>query len=241
MFQARRMQVIKLFVFYALASTIKKQQEEQAITRMTAPATAATMLEDDVDDDNESDNEEGGGGKDSSSSVTVGSGSKKAQPKLYTSMKKKRKLATKRKRRIELTIDQKLDILDEIERKEMTQNDICKKHNTTKSTVTNWKKNRAALEKAQKEMHRGKKKHIYEKDGLNRIKDGLLAFYELNEIMPRALKLPITRKLFRYVVCAQLNSMYSYIPHSMFIHFIHTRVSSCYHSHAYQEQAFGAE
>ena len=173
-------------------------------------------------DDDDSDNESEDDGPSSqqrkaATSVVVARGSKQAPSETSKKKKKKKQITLdgkkpasndgakratkKRKERVEFTIDEKLNILKEIDKKEMTQVQICAKYKTTKSTVTGWKRNRAQLEQAQQEQYRGKKKQMYQNDGLKRVKDGLVAFYELNENMPKALKLPITRKLFNYVCC----------------------------------------
>ena len=91
------------------------------------------------------------------------------------------------------TTQQKLDILYEIDRRETTVAAIRKKHNVPKQTLTGWRRKREAMRKAVEEGAL-KKRRLYINDGLKRINDGLRAFYDLNESMPKALKIPITRE-----------------------------------------------
>ena len=91
------------------------------------------------------------------------------------------------------TIEQKLQIIHEYKHltKSGAKEQYAKNLGVSQSTITRWVQREKDFLKA-KEQGRGKKKATYEKDGLIRIKLDLMTFYELNEKMPDALKLPIT-------------------------------------------------
>ena len=73
---------------------------------------------------------------------------------------------------------------------------LCKKHGTNRTSVGKWKALRPQIEKQIEDQYRGAKFQMRLDDGLLRIKDGIRTFYEPNNSMPKALKLPITSKLF---------------------------------------------
>ena len=107
----------------------------------------------------------------------------------------------KRKKRQEFSIAEKLQILDELNKGLSQQKQIIAKYNTNRVSVSTWKKQRAQLEKQLDEELRGGRKKMFINDPLKRIKHGVRMFYDLNETMPKALKIPITRKYTWYSVC----------------------------------------
>lgn len=109
-----------------------------------------------------------------------------------------KRLATGRKR---YTSQEKLHILDEIARKETTQTAVCKEYGCEKTSVRRWKNERAKLEEAVAEEGRAKMKANLKNDPLRRVKDGVRAFYELNNTMPKDLKIPITREYVSLNAC----------------------------------------
>jgi len=86
---------------------------------------------------------------------------------------------------------QKLNILEEIDRKIDNQTIICEKYGASRQSLWNWRVKREALEKAVVEENRGMKKKLIA-DPIERIKIELLKFYDLNEQVHNAPKLPIT-------------------------------------------------
>ena len=87
---------------------------------------------------------------------------------------------------------------------------LCKKHGTNRTSVGKWKALRPQIEKQIEDQYRGAMSRMIRDDGLLRIKDGIRAFYELNNSMPKALKLPITSKLF-------LTRHHTYLPYEFHI------------------------
>lgn len=106
----------------------------------------------------------------------------------------KARVAPKKERK-EFTHEEKLAILDEIKKGNATQAAICRKHGASTSSVKRWKQNAEKI-RAYLKCDTGIKttKRIYSSDGLRRIKDALKVFYDLNEAMPRDLKVPLTRE-----------------------------------------------
>ena len=115
----------------------------------------------------------------------------KRQPIAQHRQKSSKKL---KKSRTELTIHQKLAVLDEINLGGATQNVICKKWGISKQSVIKWKKKREQLQLEADAKGKGKTMRLRTNDGLKRIKDGLDYFYDLNDEMPKDLKIPITSK-----------------------------------------------
>ena len=126
------------------------------------------------------------------------------------------------------TTQQKLDILDEIDRKESTVGAILKKHNVPRNMLTGWRKNREALAKQVEEGH-SKKQRLVLNNGLKRIKDGIRAFYDLNSSMPKGLKIPITR---------ESTLIFSTPLHAALLHkfILLTRICHFFKSHLNQNQ-----
>lgn len=62
---------------------------------------------------------------------------------------------------------------------------LCDKHGTNRTSVGKWKALRPEIEKQIEHQRRGAMTQIREDDGLLRIKDGIRAFYELNNSMPK--------------------------------------------------------
>ena len=118
------------------------------------------------------------------------------------------------------TIEQKLKIIHEYKHltKSGAKEQYAKNLGVSQSTITRWVKREKDLLKA-KDQGRGKKKATYEKDGLIRIKLDLMRFYELNEKMPDALKLPISGDCY----CCDICSLYCLIN----IHLQHNLLNLC--------------
>ena len=100
------------------------------------------------------------------------------------------------KLRKEFTVTEKLNILSEYRKKTSSRAGIISKYNCSKSSLSRWKKMESQLkEELAKSRGGGATKRLNSNDGLCRVKNGLLNFYELNESMPKALKIPITREI----------------------------------------------
>jgi hypothetical protein len=121
-----------------------------------------------------------------------------------------------RKPRTTFTIEQKIFILDEIKKGLSSQERIIAKHNTNRGSVARWKRDRSILEKQLKEELRGNKKRVFSNDPLKRIKHGIRMFYDLNDSMPKALKIPITRK-YTYVFCVCIQTNANFLTFSTFL------------------------
>ena len=87
---------------------------------------------------------------------------------------------------------------------------LAKKYNTTRLSISNWKKGRASIEESIEESNRGKRKTIFKADGLVRVKTGVKQFHSLNKNMPKDLKIPITGK------CTVFNCVDIIISNSIF-------------------------
>jgi hypothetical protein len=94
-----------------------------------------------------------------------------------------------------LSNKQKIMILNQLDRKEITVGKACLKYNLSRNTVPNWRKERENIEKQVKEEGRPEKKRAMVDDGLERIRAGLKSFYDDNLELPEGLKQPLTRKL----------------------------------------------
>ena len=94
----------------------------------------------------------------------------------------------------EYSIKDKLAILDEIKLGMASQEAICKQRGVSRRSVANWKKQEVQFLKVAAEDGRGGLMRVHATDKLSRIKDGVRKFYDLNNALPKALKIPITRK-----------------------------------------------
>jgi hypothetical protein len=105
-----------------------------------------------------------------------------------------KKASSRDGKKIEHTIEQKLEIIQHYKglgNKGGIKEEYATRMGVSTRTITRWTNNKKDLLKA-KEQGRGKKKTTYHKDGLRRIKQLLQQFYEQNERLPEANKLPIT-------------------------------------------------
>ena len=93
-----------------------------------------------------------------------------------------------------LSVTDKLAILDEIRLGMALQESICKQRGVSRRSVANWKKEEVQLRKAAQEENKGALMRVRKSDPLSRIKEAVRKFYDLNNTMPKALKIPITRK-----------------------------------------------
>ena len=119
--------------------------------------------------------------------------------------------------RIDHTIEQKLEIIQEYKglNKSGMKEEYAKSIGVSTRTITRWINKEKELLKA-KEQGRGRKKTIYNKDGLLRIKLGLMQFYEENE-RKGVDKIHITGEYKAFDLLKSynhLNVTYSYIIHS---------------------------
>mmetsp|Transcript_10728 Transcript_10728/g.26474 ORF Transcript_10728/g.26474 Transcript_10728/m.26474 type:complete len:399 (+) Transcript_10728:76-1272(+) len=96
------------------------------------------------------------------------------------------------KKRVEFLHQDKLNILDEIDSKVTTEAVIREKYGISRCTIHNWKKSREKIRVEVEDKGRGEKMRIDRCDGLQRVKDGLYAFYELNNTLPETMKVQIT-------------------------------------------------
>jgi transposase-like protein len=96
---------------------------------------------------------------------------------------------------VQLTNQQKLDILNDSDKKVSTITAICDKYGVHRNTVGQWKKDSDKIRKEVEEEGRANKRRTFSDDGLRRVRHGIRAFYELNETLPKSLKLPRTREL----------------------------------------------
>ena len=101
------------------------------------------------------------------------------------------KKASPKKYQVFLNQD-KLNILDEIDRKESTQIAICARHGVSRVSIGTWQKNRDEFKRVVVEEGRANLKRLHCNDPLKQVKDKVRTFYELNESMPKDLKIPIT-------------------------------------------------
>ena len=110
---------------------------------------------------------------------------------------KKAKPAPKKnhKTRVQLTNQQKLDILNELDKKVSTITAIRDKYGVHCNAVGQWKKDRDNMRKEVEEEGRANKKIAIGDDGLRRVRHGIRALYELNKTLPKSLKLPLRREL----------------------------------------------
>jgi len=99
------------------------------------------------------------------------------------------------KTKVVLTNQQKLDILNELDNKVITIAAVCDKYGMHHNAVGRWKKNWDNFRKQVEEEGPANKKKASADDGLRRVRLGIRAFYELNETLPKSLKLPLTREL----------------------------------------------
>ena len=113
---------------------------------------------------------------------------------------KKKQTNKKRKARKGFTIHQNLSICDGIKKGHATQAAIAAKHGTTRCSIINWKRERSTLEDQAGGLNRGKKKRVFVNDPLIKIKEGVIKFYDLNEVLPKASKIPITRKYLSIII-----------------------------------------
>jgi len=90
------------------------------------------------------------------------------------------------------SLQEKLDILQEIKRGDRTQAEIVAAHQTSKSSVLRWKKMEEKMREEVDEGKRGKLKRTNLNDGLKRIKKAVLFFCDLNRALPKDLQVPIT-------------------------------------------------
>jgi len=158
----------------------------------------------------------GGGDKDADSEdcdddiVMVSAAAGKPRPKKQQTLslsgstkkvtaQKKKETYKKRKSRKHFTIHEKLSILDELKKGLSTQATIAAKHGTTRHSLSRWKRERTILEEQAAGGKRGKKKRMFVNDPLIKIKEGIVQFYDLNEVFPKALKIPITSKFFSII------------------------------------------
>ena len=87
-----------------------------------------------------------------------------------------------RKRRTRFDLHKKIAILDEIDQKTSTQEAVYKKYGTTRQSVRRWDREKIQMH-IDEQSCRGTQIRIVERDGLKRVKDGLRAFYESNDLM----------------------------------------------------------
>lgn len=92
------------------------------------------------------------------------------------------------------SLKRKLEILDEIDKGVDSQAAIIRRENTSKSAIFRWKADREKMRQQVDEDHRGDLTRQLKIDGLKRVKDGIYKFYELNDTMPKSLRIPLTRK-----------------------------------------------
>ena len=116
---------------------------------------------------------------------------------------------THHNKRVAFSLDDRILILDEnLRGASMTS--LATKYNTTRLSISNWKKGRASIEESIEESNRGKRKTIFKADGLVRVKTGVKQFHSLNKNMPKDLKIPITGK------CTVFNCVDIIISNSIF-------------------------
>jgi hypothetical protein len=120
--------------------------------------------------------------------------------------KKNSQIKPPRKTQTRLTIHQKLEVLEFIERGSSIK-EACKKFGCSKQSVSAWKKDKDNLIKATK--FNGKATRVVKDDGLMRIKTGILAFYDLNKLRPKDDQISITSEsmfMSLYDLCVSIQS-----------------------------------
>eukprot|EP00581_Thalassiosira_minuscula_P007496 CAMPEP_0183710090 /NCGR_PEP_ID=MMETSP0737-20130205/5943_1 /TAXON_ID=385413 /ORGANISM="Thalassiosira miniscula, Strain CCMP1093" /LENGTH=756 /DNA_ID=CAMNT_0025938313 /DNA_START=74 /DNA_END=2344 /DNA_ORIENTATION=+ len=122
---------------------------------------------------------------------------KDAQPQRPTKGGKnlpyKRKTRRPQKETVRLSTRQKLDLLDELDKKETTQVAIMRKYNVARACFPNWRKKREEWSRLlELEPGKGEKTRVHVNDPLKRIKEGLRAYLELNIALPEESKVPVT-------------------------------------------------
>lgn len=132
-----------------------------------------------------------------------------SKPKAFKPLVKKKAPKT-------FSLKRKLEILDEIDKGVLTQAAIIKRENTSKSAIFRWRADREKMRHQVDEDHRGDLKRQLKIDGLKRVKDGIYKFYDLNDTMPKSLRIPLTRKFplslsqhipsLSYFICTSHNS-----------------------------------
>ncbi len=103
--------------------------------------------------------------------------------------KKKSQGKHEKKKQTRLSINEKIAVLDYIERGSSTR-EACKRFGCSKQSISKWRKDRENLVKSA--QFNGKSTRVVKDDGLMRIKIGILAFYDLNKSMPKDGQISIT-------------------------------------------------
>jgi hypothetical protein len=102
----------------------------------------------------------------------------------------------------EFTIQEKLNILEELGANQLTIKSVCLKYGRSRSSVKRWKKMQEEWKVEVTKHMGGKTKRFYANNGLERVKDAFHEFYDLNRNMPKDLKLPITCEYYFIFSCA---------------------------------------
>jgi transposase-like protein len=95
------------------------------------------------------------------------------------------------KTRVAIASQIKLDILNDLDNKVSTIAEVFRKYGVHHNAVGGWKNQWEKIRREVEEEGHANKKCVLQDDGLMRIRLDIEAFYELNETLPKSLKLPI--------------------------------------------------
>jgi hypothetical protein len=105
---------------------------------------------------------------------------------------KTRSSQKRKSQNVGLTAAEKLDILTQLDDKVSTIGGIVQKYGIHCNSIANWRKDRDKIQSQVKNEGRANKRQAVCDDGLMRVRVGIRSFYELNESLPKKLRIPIT-------------------------------------------------
>jgi len=186
------------------SNTICLQCYESYSNAAVAGANVTDIMDDDDYDDNDDDDDDAattqysdddgsGGGKIRAVDVAVNGDRKRAAIATQTSTKRTTKKSKKGKRK-SLSLKRKLELLEEIESKRSSQKEVLKREGIARTCLHRWKKEKDNMKRQIDDDYRGKMKRQLHVDGLKHVKDGIHKFYDLNDTMPKSLRVPLTRE-----------------------------------------------
>ena len=97
-------------------------------------------------------------------------------------------------KRQNFSLKRKLELLEEVESKRSSQQEVLKREGIARTSFNRWRKNKDNIMRQVEDDYRGKLKRQLHVDGLKRVKDGIHKFYDLNDTMPKSLRIPLTRE-----------------------------------------------
>jgi hypothetical protein len=130
---------------------------------------------------------------DTTSAATTGSGAGAGADSERNTKQRPKKAKKETKT---FSIKRRLEILAKIRRSVTSQKAIIEREGTSKSAVCRWKGEESTLLKQIEGERRGDMKRQLKTDGLKRVKVRLYKFYELNDTMPKSLRIPLTREYY---------------------------------------------